>query len=112
MTTATERSPQMVKLVYFLHQYARVLPNGRSAPPEEFGEISWREMYEQFYSRFGASRSFDTFKNSAEGLRKGNISDHKDNAVPLLPKYEAILQFWMTGTRAEQWEEIRNYRQE
>lgn len=111
MADVVERSPEMVRLVYFLHQYARVGPAGRTSPPAEFGDATWREVYEQFFPRLGAGRTFETFRGSAEGLRKGNISEHKANGTPLLPKYEEILRGWAGRARDEQWVDLQQYRE-
>jgi len=94
MVEVVERSPEMVRLVYFLHEYARFADSGRSKPPEEFGDLTWREVYEQFFHHLGEGRSFDTFKGSAEGLRNGNIREHKEAGTPFLPKYDVILRTW------------------
>src|SRR5947207_883839 len=89
MAIAVDRSPEMVRLVYFIHEYARVGPDGRTLPPSEFGDSTWREVYGQFFTRLGDGRTFKTFVGSAAGLRKGNISDHKEAGIAFLPKYEA-----------------------
>jgi len=95
---SVDRSPELVKVVYFLNEYAR-REDGRQRPPEEFQTLNWRELYELFHDNLGERRSFKTFMGSAEGLRKGNISEHKDHGTPFLPKYERILGRWVGLSR-------------
>jgi hypothetical protein len=110
MTTAVKRSPWMVRLVYFLHENVREGRDGRSRPPGEFGDLTWLEVYEQFHSHLGDGRPFKTFKGSAEGLRKGNIKDHKEAGTPFLPKYESILGLWVLKSRDDQWADLQQFR--
>jgi hypothetical protein len=107
---AEDRSPEMIKLVYFLHRHARNAPGERYLPPAEFGDLNLREVYEQFFPRLGNGRTFDTFRGSAEGLRKGNIRCRIENGTLYLPKYEAILGTWELLPREGQWTEIQAYR--
>jgi len=101
----------MVQLVYFLQEYAREGSNGQTRPPQEFGDLNWIEVYKQFFPHLGDGRSFKTFRGSADRLRHGNIRQHKEDGVAFLPKYEAILQFWITQPREEQWADLQKYRQ-
>lgn len=103
-----DRSPELVKVVYFLNEYART-EGGRQRPPAEFADLNWREVYELFAERLSEGRRFETFKGSAEGLRKGNISEHKDHGLPFLPKYERILGLWIGLSREDQFEEISQW---
>ena len=105
-----DRSPEMVRLVYFLHRYARTDPKGRYRPPAEFGDLNKREVYQQFFPLLGGSRPFKRFQNSAEGLRNGNIREHLDEGVPYLTKYESILSSWQHLTCEQQWEYLQQYR--
>ena len=97
-----DRSPEMVRLVYFLHRHRRNRA-GRYQPPVEFGELNLREVYEQFFPRLRGTRSFDTFRGSAEGLRKGNIRERVEDGASYLPKYAAILGSWESLPRERQW---------
>ena len=110
MPEKVERSPSMVRLVYFLHLYARDGSDGKQLPPEEFGNLNWTEVYKQFHALLGDGRPFQTFKHSAEGLRRGNISGHIDFGITLLPKYDSILRMWALKSRNEQWRDLQNYR--
>src|SRR5436305_1523365 len=83
MAVVVDRSPAMVRLVYFLHEYARVGPNGRTRPPSEFGGLNWREVYEQFHDRLGDGRSFKTFMGSAEANRGTRLDDQAGKMVLL-----------------------------
>lgn len=107
---AEDRSPAMVRLVYFLHRYGRQGPTERYQPPEEFGDLNLRQVYEQFFARLGGGRAFKTFRGSAEGLRKGNIRERIENGATYLPKYEGILGTWELLPREQQWEELQRYR--
>ena len=109
---AEERSPEMVRLVYFLHRYARTGPSGRYSPPEEFGDLNRRQVYAQFFPRLGGDRDFETFENSAEGLRNGNIREYLDEGRPYLPMYETILSTWQHLPREQQWLYLQEYREE
>ena len=106
------RSPEMVRLVWFLHRYARTPPGGRYVPPAEFGDLNKRQVYEQFFPKLGGGRSFKTFQGSAEGLRKGNIREHLEDDTPYLPMYETILRTWQHLPREQQWADIKQYRTE
>lgn len=110
MAEKIERSPEMVKFVYFLHRYLRTDDTGRLLPPEEFGDSNWTDVYSQFYSSLNDGRSFKTFKGSAEGLRKGNISGYVDHGIALLPKYDSILRTWVLKPRNEQWADLQKLR--
>ena len=105
-----DRSPGMVRLVYFLHHNARHQPNGPSQPPTEFDDLNWREVYEQFFEVLGEGRSFNIFKNSAEGLRKGNIRDYLENGIAFLARYEPMLKTWILQSREQQWADLQQYR--
>ncbi len=100
----------MVKLVYFLHCHGRRSPTGRYQPPAEFGDLNLREVYEQFFPRLGAGRTFKTFRGSAEGLRKGNIRERVDGRATYFPKYEGILATWELLPREQQWAELQQCR--
>jgi hypothetical protein len=107
---AEDRSPGMVKLVYFLHRHASSGHSERYQPPIEFGGLNLREVYAQFFPRLGEGRTFDTFRGSAEGLRKGNIRDRIEDGARYLPKYESILGSWELLPRERQWADIQQYR--
>ncbi len=106
-----ERSPEMVRLVYFLHRYGRAKPSGQHKPPSEFGEANKRAVYDQFFARLGGGREFKRFQGSAEGLRKGNIREHLEDGAAYLPKYEAILRTWQHLPRERQWADLQQYRE-
>jgi|GEM_PF-5186142 len=98
-----ERSPEMVRLIYFLHKYTRATTCDRYQPPTEFGNLNTRQVYDQFFEQLGGGRSSETFRGSAEGLRKGNIKEHLEDGTPFLPKCEVILQSWQHLPREQQW---------
>jgi len=108
-----ERSPEMVKLVYFLEKYKIAGPNRKAYPPSEFGNLTWNEVHEKFYSKLGDGRPFKTFMGSANGLRapnrEGNIKSFIDDGVALLPKYKEILRDWAKLPREMQWADLRKY---
>jgi hypothetical protein len=110
MAVVIERSPEMIRLVYFLIEYARVTPDGRCVPPAELGDMTWRKAYEQFFTRLGGGRSFKTFYGSADGLRKGNIRDHKEAGIAFRPRCEAALRTWEILSREQRWTDLQQYR--
>ncbi len=105
---ADEVPPGTVRLACFLGRYGR--GRGRSQPPTEFGDLTLREIYGQYFERLGGEHSFEEFVTQIERLRRGTVRRRGGDGRPYPEVYPGAMTRWESLSRQEQWADLQGFR--
>ena len=102
-----DRSPEMIKLAYFMAKYGNTVGD-KVKPPSEMGVKTWVEAYRRLFKKLGDGRSFKTFQGSINQDRRHYIECLAGDKTDTEDRREILGAFLRTN-RAGQWTQISSF---
>lgn len=112
-----ERSPEMILAAFFLAKYGEGgVHDSHPRPPREFGDVTWREVYERHFPKLGGGRDLKTFVGSFDHARKyyrdylaRRTRDYFPGRGQVTDRRREVLAPWLDRPREEVWAAVQQF---